>query len=83
MDAKVYEELTWGYPMAFLSAVRDAGVGSEQEQREQQEGKKEFRFVYISGEGASSSGKSPILFSRVKVSKVPPPLPLFIRCAEC
>lgn len=60
MSAGDYEELTWGYPMAFLKAVSEAGVG-------EREAGSPFRFVYISGEHADPTGKSSILFARVKV----------------
>ena len=53
-----YTELTEGFMMAHINALRAASVGSIA---------RPFRLVFISGEGADSSGKSKTLFARVKV----------------
>lgn len=52
-----YVEITEGYLNAFLGALEEAKVGS---------GEKPFRFVFVSGNGADSKGKSMILFARSK-----------------
>jgi len=60
MGEKEYTEMTYGYPMAALRALKEAGVG---------EGRAEdspFRFVYISGEQADPTGKSSQMWARVK-----------------
>ena len=54
-----YVEITEGYLNAFLGALEEAKVGS---------GEKPFRFVFVSGNGADSKGKSMILFARSKVT---------------
>ena len=53
-----YTELTVGYLDAFLDVLKAKGVGSTASP---------FRFVFISGQGADSTGTSRILFRRVKV----------------
>lgn len=60
MDEAAYTEMTYGYPMAALHALKEAGVA---------EGRTEenpFRFVYISGEHADPTGESSRMWARVK-----------------
>lgn len=59
-----YTELTQGYTMAAVRALRDASAGEDKDGEP-------FRFVYTSGEGADQSGSRWLpLFSRVKVCAI-------------
>jgi hypothetical protein len=69
MKEAEYVTMTHDFPMAAANAIVDAkkaargtGVGAGDGERE-----KPLRFVYYSGEGADQSGKSWVLFARVKV----------------
>ena len=53
-----YTELTEGFMVAHINTLRALGVGSVA---------RPFRLVFISAEGADPSGKSRVLFKRVKV----------------
>lgn len=62
MTEEQYTLLTYGYPMAALRAMRDAGVGRDRPPAQP------FRFVYVSGEHADPTQKSMQMWARVKVS---------------
>lgn len=57
MDEQTYMRLTHDYPLAAIKAFNEAGVKGDDGV---------LRFVYISGEGADETGKSRMLFARVK-----------------
>jgi hypothetical protein len=59
MTEEHYTTMTHDYPMALLTALRDAGVGKDRP------ADKPFRFLYWSGELADS--KSNQMWARVKV----------------
>ncbi|TDL15951.1 hypothetical protein BD410DRAFT_795883 [Rickenella mellea] len=52
-----YAVLTHDFPVAAITAFKSVGMGTTE---------MPFRFVYVSGEGADQSGKSFMMFARVK-----------------
>ncbi|OBZ77716.1 hypothetical protein A0H81_02626 [Grifola frondosa] len=60
MNEKDYTTLTYEYPTAFVRALRDAGVG------ERRTAGDPFRFVYLSGEQADTTGQARQMWARVK-----------------
>jgi uncharacterized protein YbjT (DUF2867 family) len=51
-EPNAYREITYGYPMALGQALREANPKA--------------RFFFVSGSGADRSGRSPLMFARVK-----------------
>lgn len=64
MTESEYTELTHGYVVAALQALRDGGAGEHRSEHQP------FRFVFISSEQADPSGKSSQMWARVKVCGV-------------
>ena len=61
MTEQEYTEMTHDYLLNAAKALKDAGVGEGRDEG------KPFRFVYVSGESADSTGKSSQMWARVKV----------------
>ena len=57
-------QLTHDYPMAFVKALRDAGVEKDRKDDEP------FRFVYVSGEMADPAEKSLLMWANIKVRDI-------------
>lgn len=64
MSEEDYTVITYEHPMAFLRAVKEAGVGSNRP------ADKPFRFVFFSGEMADPTEKSRQMWTRIKVCVV-------------
>ena len=60
LSEEEYTKITYAAPMAFVSALRDAGIGTGREVNP-------FRFVYLSGAHADPTEKSRQMWARVKV----------------
>lgn len=64
MSEAEYTQLTHDYPMAFVKALRDAGVEKDRKDDEP------FRFVYVSGEMADPAEKSLLMWANIKVCDI-------------
>jgi len=58
LSEEEYTKIHLDFPLAAVEALKKAGVGSRE---------KPFNFVYLSGEGADRSQKSPFMWARGKV----------------
>ena len=67
MKEDEYFRVTHDYPVEAFRAFNEAGLRGE-------DGK--FRFVFVSGDGADETGKSKVMFSRIKVIDLPDHTPL-------